>query len=617
MANGNDLAVGGLGLGTTFDDIIAAPSTQLALAPDLQPTTSIGAAPSSSSDIIYRGMYNPLSPIGRPSTPAATNFDLGFGDSIAGQQLHSNIPGVGQGRMWGYLGPQYDANNPAPFDIWQTAGVGDPPQRILDRAKYMLAQNPDYFRGKNMFLTIGSNDPGQIDATKELFKTLDEAGVGKVVVPGMGPKVPDSAVMNKALQSAVEGAGSNFSFFQPDIRWAGDGVHPANSKQMFDQANAALNRMLPSPSPDSDGGLQPGGALQPPAPPPINPLVPMVPTGGQPIYPTWGDFIRAKEGGPLLSIGDDVGFGSIGYGHLVTDDMRGKPFAAVDEAGKQYSVPYGNITHDQAEDIFRKDIGDSINAWRKEIPNFDSLTGLQKEALVSYQYNTGKTIPGMPEAIAAGDFNKAAELLRNGISTRQQRLPDGTVQHNIPSPELAARREQEAQMMLGHEVPAYGYVSGQRVPHSPYAVGGRAVPTTPSQYMPSPVMASNPFAVVPPGATQSPAQDLAQINQREKMMQALQMWSVLRGLAQGVKFTPVSYDPFKVQEAGKLGPGFDSGRIPPVEPIRPMASTVSPAAAASPNVVRQQVIQGITDRLGGVSGGIARGRTSVEPWTIG
>src|SRR5215469_8195339 len=244
--------VGGMGLGSdmmpgSWQNDLIGQGTALQLAPDLAgPSQGVEGA-------IYRGMYNALAPIGRAAGSGSgpliepTNFDLGFGDSIAGQQIHSDTPGVGNGRMWGFLGPQYNARSPAPFDIWQTAGVGDPPQRILERARYMLAQNPDYFRGKNMFLTVGSNEPSQIDATKELFKTLGDAGVGNVVVPGMGPGVRDSEVMNKALQGAVEGAGSNFRFFQPNIDWARDGVHPANSRQMFDQANTTLGQMSSSP----------------------------------------------------------------------------------------------------------------------------------------------------------------------------------------------------------------------------------------------------------------------------------------------------------------------------------------------------------------------------------
>src|SRR5215469_3366429 len=221
---------------------------------------------------------------------------------------------------------------------------------------------------------------------------------------------------------------------------------------MFDQANTTLGQMSSSPITTESNGLQRGGGLAPAQSQPINPLAPTAPAS-QSIYPTWGGYVRDKEGF-LSNVGDDVGYPSIGYGHLITEgERKDGSIKGVDEAGNEVSVPVGAITRDQGEAIFRRDIGNSIDAWRKEIPGFDGLSGLQKEALASYHYNTGHTIPGMADAIKAGDFNKAAELLRGGIATV----------HGKPSTALAQRREQEAQMMLGHEVPAYGYTPGQRV----------------------------------------------------------------------------------------------------------------------------------------------------------
>lgn len=558
--------VGGMGLGPGSQELVDVP---LDVSSDLQ-------------NVIERYQYrNPLSPTLAPfvdntsfrapldtsnalvkppvtTSSPASNFDLTFGDSIAAQQGYSDIPGVGNRRIWGYSTPmQYNANNPAPFEsVWHTAEVGAPPQRILERAKYLLSQNPDYFRGKNMFLTIGSNDPSQLDATKELFGLLNNAGVGNVVVPGMGPSVRDSQVMNAALKSAVEGAGSNFSFFQPDIRWARDGVHPANSQQMYDQANATLSKMEPAaPSVAEPGGMQRGEALQPPTSPPINPLVPMPPVGRQPIYPIWGGYVREKEGF-LPSIGNDVGYPSIGYGHLVTQKEQAQGYIeGVDADGNRVrynltpgqggAFPSMNITRDQGEDIFRKDIGESLDAWRKEIPGFDKLTPMQQEALASYHYNTGHTIPGMADAIKAGDFNRAAELLRGGIATV----------HGQPNAGLATRREQEAQMMLGNEVPAYGYKSGQRVPGTGYTVGGRAVPRVPSQgTLGAPTTTALPDVVNPNplAPTTNPAQAMVDMNERDRQMRALQMWGMLGGMMKGMQFKamPINYDPFKVKEAG-------------------------------------------------------------------
>src|SRR5215467_2294793 len=195
----NGLMPGGMGLGLTSQDIVSAPATALDISSDLMPypekNRSVGN--------IYRGMYNPLAPLGRAPQVAASNFDLAFGDSIAAQQINNK-------RIWGGTGPVYNANDPAPFDVWHTAGVGDPPLRILERARYALSQNPDYFRGKNVFSPIGSNDTSQMDSIKDYLQLLKDNGVSNVVVPGLGPGVKNSAAANKALQGLVEGAGFTF-----------------------------------------------------------------------------------------------------------------------------------------------------------------------------------------------------------------------------------------------------------------------------------------------------------------------------------------------------------------------------------------------------------------------
>src|SRR5215831_7940234 len=262
---GNDLSVGGLGLGQGYYDL---PSNvgPLSVSPDLafNPTTDTGMGS------IYRGMYNPLAPIGvmgglaRPAEAPSSNFDIAFGDSIAGQQISSNTPGVGNRRIWGWLGPQYNARNPAPFNVWETAGVGDPPQRILDRAKYALSQNPNFFRGKNVFSPIGSNDTSQMDAVREYLQLLKDNGAANVVVPGLGPKVQGGEAANAALKKLTEDAG--FTFFTPQVQWAGDGVHP-NSKQMFDQASQVLNARMAATAPKEEPQAPgPPVSLLPPPP---------------------------------------------------------------------------------------------------------------------------------------------------------------------------------------------------------------------------------------------------------------------------------------------------------------------------------------------------------------
>src|SRR5215471_11483042 len=205
MANGtgNDLVPGG------YQPDFG--SVDLAISPDLE---RLGR---------YRGPYNALNPMGLPIAPidsemrpvGASRFDVAFGDSIAAQQINNR-------RIWGGVGPQYNAVEPFPFDVWHTAGVGDPPSRILQRAQYLLNQNPDYFRGKNVFAPIGSNDTREMSAVEDYLNLLKKNEAANVVVPGLGPGVRNSAVANKTLKRLVEGAG--FTFFAPQVQWAADGV---------------------------------------------------------------------------------------------------------------------------------------------------------------------------------------------------------------------------------------------------------------------------------------------------------------------------------------------------------------------------------------------------------
>src|SRR5215467_4443504 len=130
---GNDLSVGGLGLGTSLYDL-PADVGPLSVSPEL----AFNPANDPGMGSIYRGNYNALAPLGAMNASmrmeAPTNFDIAFGDSIAAQQISSNIPGVGARRIWGWSGPAYDAKSPAPFNVWETAGVGDPASRIRERA---------------------------------------------------------------------------------------------------------------------------------------------------------------------------------------------------------------------------------------------------------------------------------------------------------------------------------------------------------------------------------------------------------------------------------------------------------------------------------------------------
>lgn len=590
MANGS-------GYGSDFELTDPGTSNQLGLSPDLA-----GVA---ASDRFYpeggfqtrKSLYNPLAP-SFGSSPSAmymqasqkqpgspTNFDLAGGDSISVMQYKNRLnPAMSNNRIWGVEGPQYNANNPAPFSPWETGAVGDSPNRIRDRYKYLLQQNPHYFDNiNNMFLTTGSNDPSQLDAIKETLAMLKQANPNMhVVVPGMGPGVPDSAAMNKALQSAVEDAG--YTFFQPQIRWAKDGVHPANSKDMFDQANTALNTARPSAqtasaSPTPGGGMQSG--LQPPTSPPINPLAPGLP---QPTAaPTYNPYDLLKHfeapGSAGLTRSMDEGSPSIGYGHTITKQELDQGYIA-GPAGER--IPLDRITPEQKEQIFQADMPRYMADIKKTLPEFDSLSTNQKEALFSYFYNTGHLPSGAAENIKAGNFKAVSDSIRAGPYT-------GVQSGYLPG--LEARRNAEADQFMMPEgqspnVPAIrtgGYGSGQAVGGSrapsgkPYAVGTPManVTTPPSQVgLGSPfAVPDNPFAPRPPGTPNTPAQDLAELNQRDRAMRAMQMWSMLSGILKGTKFTPVpvDYDPFKARgEQARVQSG----------PVVPMPTMQAPSFRA-------------------------------------
>jgi hypothetical protein len=244
---------GDFGYGSdAYDPGLGGGQIPLSLSPDLQ--VPYGA------DQIYRGMYNPLAPLGRltgsaapaPATPVATPsapvFDLGFGDSITSMQFADPNLGRQTGRIVGKSGTPYPRDSsipPAPFVMGETAAVGDPPSRILDRFRYTLAQNPDYFRGKNVFATSGSNDTSQLGDVATLVSELKRAGATSVVMPGVGPGVKNSDAVNTVLAKSVADAGG--TFFQPQLRWQKDGVHPASGQDMYDQAVKAYYGSQPVP----------------------------------------------------------------------------------------------------------------------------------------------------------------------------------------------------------------------------------------------------------------------------------------------------------------------------------------------------------------------------------
>lgn len=175
-------------------------------------------------------------------TPAVpTKFDVAAGDSIAVQQVHHGVGGS-EGKM----------GTPSPGT---TAVVGDSPTKVLAR----LQTVPDeQFRGKAVFLSSGtSNNPQEAGYVRDQIALLKQKGATAVAVPGVGPGVKNQAAVNASLRSAVQEAGG--TFFEPNIKWQRDGIHPAEVDKLREQGLQALasaapiERIATSANPDAVG----------------------------------------------------------------------------------------------------------------------------------------------------------------------------------------------------------------------------------------------------------------------------------------------------------------------------------------------------------------------------
>lgn len=73
--------------------------------------------------------------------------------------------------------------------------------------------------------------------------------------------------------------------------------------------------------------------------------------------------------------------------------------------------------------MFENDIGDAEVDARALVPSFDSLSDNRKAALLNMAFNLGRDrlagFHGMRDALAAGDFNKAADEMLDSLWSRQ------------------------------------------------------------------------------------------------------------------------------------------------------------------------------------------------------
>lgn len=283
------------------------------------------------------------------------------------------------------------------------------------------------------------------------------------------------------------------------------------------------------------------------------------------------DIIRRFESsGPNADLSpshDTDGSGVIGYGHTI-------------QPGENFTT----ITPDQKELILRQDVDARIGQITKQFPGFAKLNSNQQEALISYYYNTGHLPGGTVENFGAGNMQAIGDAIRAGPYTAKQ--PGGAPSQYMHM--LEVRRNAEADLFgtpEGQNIDMSKYtgayasgdpIHGTTAPSGkPYAVGGAGagVAAPPPQYgLTAPFVSDNPFAPRPPGVPNTPAQDLSELNARDRQFRALQLWSILGGMQKGVKFTPVSYNPFKVKQAGEAP---QSGGIPAIQPQRLAESPVT------------------------------------------
>lgn len=157
------------------------------------------------------------------------------------------------------------------------------------------------------------------------------------------------------------------------------------------------------------------------------------------------DFLKQKEGMQTQAYPDAGGY-SIGYGHLITPEeyTRGYMMIGDERVPVAKNIRETKITPEQAEKLFEQDLKKVAARAERQIGQdaWSKLNDNQRSAIASYVYNTGSAKGlvqrGLREAIMAGDWGRAAELIRTGISTSQGKYVQG----------LANRRAEEAELFM-------------------------------------------------------------------------------------------------------------------------------------------------------------------------
>ena len=161
------------------------------------------------------------------------------------------------------------------------------------------------------------------------------------------------------------------------------------------------------------------------------------------------DLIAKEEGLPKKGKAywdpDERRLVSIGYGHQIQENEYAQGFI---QAGDEKVIIKGDrgidtvMTPKQSKKLLNIDLPKYEERARKPLGNlWNKLNDNQKNALISYAYNTGSTISlmkaGLGEAIEKGDLNLAASIIRDkGIRTSAGKIKSVLVERRIRESEL-------------------------------------------------------------------------------------------------------------------------------------------------------------------------------------
>jgi GH24 family phage-related lysozyme (muramidase) len=395
-----------------------------------------------------------------------------------------------------------------------------------------------------------------------------------------------------------------------------EGPMKLDERKAFDAAVAAWAArnpgVVPRP-PDVPASATQRSNIQPPlpstAPNALSPQAPQAPlTGAGKRLFTRGDFITGIEG-PALTQQPDLGNTvTIGHGHQITDAER--------RAGgirllSGEVIPLNNITPEQQRKLFYEYDWPQYEAGvKRQLPEYDSLNDHQKEAIVSYLYNVGANhaLPnGFAEAVKRGDMQGAADALRQGVATG---VGVG------PMPVLARRRGAEADLFMlpPDQQPNMQAVLQQVYGGRSYGTGaksGAAGGGTGQQLPPVSVSGAGAQPNTGPWEPPPPSDAVKRLLGPEGDQAALRralMFGMLGHALQGTKFTPIDYDPFKVQQG--IDEGLHSPKmrtdVPAYEPRE------SPVVGYRPPAYTMSVGKGISEPKPveggavGIGGGVRR-----------